>query len=273
MKQKLSMIVVLLILMAIKAQSQGLSVLKKMSEKRVEKRNNRWSEEKIFKQTLIGFAYQTTQNTNFSANQYPGFLLSARGTSIRETQKRFYHFDNVISAGILSLPESIAQTYTVNTRFSHSILRKINPTFALGSQMSAVFNGRLNLNNENNAFLMEAVLDLGPRIKFQKEINLLHKNYGIEYGLAVPLIGFGYSAPSFNTSFDGSNTKGIFLPNKYQRIQSELMLKFPAGKRFPNKNFKMGYHWDFMHLNLGNNRSLNNAVHTLSFIGSIKKIK
>ncbi len=273
MKLKLGMIAVLLILMAMKAQSQGLAVLKKMNEKRIEKRDKRWSEEKLYKQNLVGFGFQTAQNQNFSQNQYPGFLISIRNSSIRETPKTFYQLDNNVNAGILSLPESLSPTYSTNTRISHSILRKLNNSFALGSQMSAVFNGRFNLNNENNSILMEAVLDLGPRMKFQKDINFLDRTYGLEYGLAIPLIGFGYVAPSFNTSFDESNQKGIFLPNKYQRFQSELFLRLPSGKRFPNKNAKIGYHWDFMHLNLGNNLSLNNAVHTLSFIGSIKKIK
>ena len=274
MKQKIFIVVSFVLFFTYKANSQGLSAIKDFKNRIVSKRDNRWAVEKITKENLLGVGYQTVQNQFFSPNQYPGIVLTLNGSRVREMPKNLYIFDKMLNLGIIQLPKSETPTFSENARFSHSILRKINGNFAIGPQFSATLNTRLNTGYENNSLGGEAIIDLGPRLRLNKNFRLFAKTYGLTYNAALPLLGLAFTAPSFSTSFDANtNPKGLYTLNKYQRLQSQLFLTLPAKKRFPNKNYKIGYQWDYLHLDLGNSRSLYNAVHTISFIGNIHRVK
>jgi hypothetical protein len=272
LKIKTQFVICILVFTSHIVQAQSLGFLNQWNKKRIDKRNLRWENEKVYVQKLYGLTFQSVQNQNFSQNQYPGLMFAMDKNRVIDRKKGIKVYDNNLKIGVLSLPNAFGPTISGNWRLGASYLQKLNTNFAVGAQAAASLNGRLNTNYENNAISMEAVIDIGPRIKYQSEFDFIFGKYGLEYNLSIPFVAFGFYAPGYNTSF-GNNTKGLFLPNKYQRVQSGLFLTLPKGKRYPNKNLKIGYQWDYMHQDLGNKLGLFNTTHTLSFIGSIQKIK
>jgi hypothetical protein len=273
MSKAKSIVLVFFVLASVQSVvAQSLGVLNNWSKKRIEKRDKRWAEEKVYKQNLFGLAFQTVQNENFSPVQFPGLMLSFESGKIIETEKRINIWDQNFKIGALTLLNASSPTFSSNIRFGFSHLRKLNKNFSVGGQFAALANPRINPSYENNAFGLEAILDLGLRLKYNTQFDFIFGKYGLAYHFAVPVLSLGFFGPGYNTSFT-ENTKGVYSPLKYQRVQSELFLILPPGRRFPNKNIKFGYKWDYLHQDLNNGLNLFNTTHTLSFIGSITKIK
>ncbi len=271
-KIKTQFLIFFFILIANSTQAQIFDFYDKWNKKRIDKRNENYATEHVYSQKLYGMGLQFYQNQNFAANKYFGLGFAIDNSKLVDRKKYYRIFDNNVKFGGLFITESISPTGSFNTRLAFSRLNKKGKTLAIGGQLAANMNFRINSLYQNNALSFDANLDLGPRVRYEDTFKVFYSKIKVEYNLAVPIVSYGIYGPGYSTSF-GNNTAGVFLPNKYQRIQSGLFFTLGTNKRYPNKSVKIGYQWDYMHQDLGNNLNLYNALHTISFIGNINKLK
>ncbi len=264
--------ILIFILFANVVQAQYFDFFEKWNTKWKEKINQNYATEHVYTQKLYGMGLQFYQNQNFSANTYFGPSFTMDNSRLVDRSTHFRILDNNIKFGSLIIGKSISPTISFNSRLAFSRLSKLGKTFAIGGQLAANANFRTNGSYENNSLSFDANVDLGPRARYQETFKVFYSTINVEYNLAIPVVSAGIYAPGYTISFS-NNPSGVFLPNKYQRIQSGLFFTLGANKRYPNQNYKIGYQWDFMHQDLGNKLNMFNTMHTISFIGIINKLK
>lgn len=265
-------LLVFLILSSLRAEAQ-LAKLKDFREKQKQKKEHNWATEHIYSSNIMGLALQTTANQNFSPNKYIGALFTITQNQLLEREKRTHVFDFFGGFGFVSLPESMVPTTSVNARIAYALMPTNENKFKLGGQITGILNSRVNVNNENNAFLAETFVDLAPRLSWAKKIDFMGDPLAFDYTLVVPVVSAGLSIPSFSISGGKEVPRGVFTVNRYQRIQSTFGLSLPPSKRITSQRPRISYSWDFLRFGLGDGRTLVNATHSISFLGKFKTIK
>ncbi|MGL4630559.1 MAG: hypothetical protein ACRCVT_05060 [Leadbetterella sp.] len=259
---------VLMLAFFVNSYAQKSGLIKNMRKKQLE----RWNTEEYYKYKSYNPGLVTQQNTNFGRNIYLGPQLSI--ISGNQSIQKNYIYSNRMTSGIsfLSSDTLSGQGFiNFNIHQDLSLLKRKTDIINYGGNFRWFANTRLGTGFQNNAFGGEYGADIGPSISLDTKPK--HKKYSIEASANLALFGYIRSFPTNILSVFGNQQGGFRFINKYQRISTSMFVNFQASKRFKNRSLRVGYTWDFKHLDMEFSKDLYLGQHNLVFIGSINRIK
>lgn len=264
---------ILLLIMFLSQISFGQSRIRSFLTEQKNKKESRWASEHVYRISAFNLSVQNFQQQVFSQNQYSGLGLAYFGSTLVDRPKTQKGFENFIGVTpFLKSAKSTSNTYSANAMIGYFYLKKLNNNFALGGQINALIGGRLNGNYDNNSVSAEAVIEIAPKLRYEKLFQLFGKNYALTYTLSASVLGFGFWTPTYTANFT-QNGVGLLSPTNYNHFNSQIMLKMPAGKRFVNFSPVLGYGWNAYILKANAEQKIINATHSIFLIAHIQKLK
>lgn len=259
----------LLLLFLPLSQSFGQNFLKDYIHKKREQKQDRYANEQIWKSNLIGLSQQNSQNLVFSPLLYAGFGVSQLSTRTNLYKNRINTFRSEISANALAAANAKSVFFGINAAVFYGKLKKINDNLAVGGEAGFLLYSRINPDFQNNALQLESILNFSPKVIYQTKIT---RKIDAEFQLSVPVVGLSMLTPKYAFSFDGIETKLNAFHNSFMP-RTSILLTLPPNKRFKNNRYQIGYQWQMLRINRGNQNTLTTGIHSLYFIGNISKIK
>jgi hypothetical protein len=247
--------------------AQGLDIFSEIQKRR----KNAWETEKIYDISNFGMGYVALKNTNFSLNQYLGQQLTK--TNGRIIDRKAY--TRMVQSDYSGLLFSKAENFIFGVQLDRNNAYFLPNTkkLQMGINLHSIFHGRFGPSFENNALGGEFGVNIGPRLLYRTEAEILDQNFKIEYHIQTALLGYLTSFPSAVVSLDNYVNRGITQPFNFQEIQSGLYLNWQNKKRFPLQHLRLGYNWNYLHYAMKYEKDLFLANHTLFFSGTLKQIK
>lgn len=253
--------------------SFGQSRIRNFILERNNKKETRWATEHVYRIAALNLSVQNFQQQVFSQNQYSGLGLAYFSSTLVDRPKIQKGFENFIGVTpFLKSAQSNSNTYAANAMFGYFYLKKLNQNIALGGQINALFGGRLNGNYDNNSVSTEAVIEIAPKVRYEKPFHFFGKNFALTYTLSASVLGFGFWTPTYTANFT-QNGVGLLSPTNYNHFNSQVFLKMPAGKRFVNFSPILGYGWNAYILKANSEQKIINATHSIFLIAHIQKLK
>jgi hypothetical protein len=261
------------LLLLISQLSFGQSNIRFFLKDRRNKKENRWATEHLYRTSAIALTSQSFQQQVFSQNQFSGLGLTYFSSNLIDRPKNQKGFENFIGVTpFLKSANSTSTSYAANAMIGYFYLKKINKNIAIGGQINALIGGRLNGNYDNNSVSTEAVVELAPKLRYEKQFRFLKKNLTLDYTLSASVFGVGFWTPTYTANFT-QNDVGFLSPTNYNHFNSKVLLKLPAGKRFVNFNPTIGYGWNAYVLKANSEQKIINAIHSIYLIAHIQKLK
>jgi hypothetical protein len=263
----------ILLLLLVSQLSFGQSNIRNFLKDQKNKKENRWASEHVYRTSAIALTSQSFQQQVFSQNQFSGLGLAYFSSNLIDRPKNQRGFENYLGiTPFLKSSNSTSTTYAVNAMVGYFYLKKINENVAVGGQINALIGGRLNGNYDNNSVSTEAVIELAPKLRYEKQFRLLKKDLTLDYTLSASILGFGFWTPTYTANFT-QNGVGFLSPANYNHFNSKVLLKLPAGKRFTNFSPTIGYGWNAYVLKANSEQKIINATHSIYLIAHIQKLK
>lgn len=264
---------ILTLMLLISQLSFGQSRIRNFILERNNKKESRWATEHVYRISALNLSVQNFQQQVFSQNQYSGLGLAHYSSTLVDRPKIQKGFENFIGiTPFLKSVKSTSNTYSANATIGYFYLKKLNNNLALGGQINALIGGRFNGNYDNNSVSAEAVLEIAPKLRYEKPFSIFRKNFALTYTLSASVLGFGFWTPTYTANFT-QNGIGLLSPINYNHFNSQIFLKMPAGKRFENISPILGYGWNAYVLKANSEQNIINATHSIFLIAHIQKLK
>lgn len=258
-------VVILLITM----QSFGQNFIKNYFHRKQEKRTERYENEQIWRSNALGLSQQNTQNLVFSPLIYSGLGVSAQSVQQNHYRNRINYIEVNLSANVLQPTHQKTTLLSATTSLSYGKLKKQTEKFYWGGEASIFLATRFGGEFQNNAIQAESGIFLSPKIVYKTPIT---KKLTAEVQFSMPVVGYSMATPTYAYSFDNIDIKLNSLHNSFMpRIGTFVMFK--PQKRFKNKQLRVGYQWQMMRVDRGNENTLTNGIHSVYIIGNLAKIK
>jgi hypothetical protein len=249
--------------------AQGLDIFKEIQDRR----RSAWDSEKFAKTSSFGIGYIALKNTNFSENKYGGLHLVQTFGKIIDRKAYTRWVQNEYSGVLLSKvdPEKMIIGGHFNRHNAYFLAPKNK--LQLGLNLHTFVDARVGPSFENNALGGEIGLNLGPRLLYRTDTEILNQKFKLEYHLSTGILGFITSLPSPVVSIDQYANSSISQPFNYQSVQSGLFLNWQHKRRFPMQYLRLGYTWNYMHYAMDYGKDLFLATHAVHISGSLNQIK
>ncbi len=240
---------------------------------RKERKAAKWSEEQVFRIKSFGVSLQNQQNTVMSPLIYSGIGLAFFSEKQRFLNNTLKISNRRLQYNMLSAENSPNNTHSAAAQFGFDFLKQLKKQkFYIGGNVQMNSNIRFYSHLGNNAFQYEVFPTIGFSSTYKTDFQVFGKKLTLDASVKLPIVGALMATPKYTTSFDELKIKVVPL-GKMVNPQTAIFLNFPAQKRFPNRQFRMGYEWNMNSFGRGNDRRMTMATHTLHFIATIEKIK
>lgn len=267
----------LLMLWSVAMMTTGSAVAQELKEKvptsRKERQAERLENEHVYRLRNFGVSLQNQQNTVVSPLIYKGTGISLAAERRREHDNAMKTNNARLQYNMMKAANSEYNTHSGAFQFGYDYLKKaFLDKLYLGGMVQMNGNIRFSSNLGNNAIQYELFPDIGLSSTYKTDFQLFGRDFGFDASLKLPLVGAVMATPKYTTSFDELRINVVSL-NKMFNPQTQFWINFPANKRFPNRQRRIGYEWNMNRFGRGNDRHMTMATHSFYLVATLDKLK
>ncbi|MDZ7878831.1 MAG: hypothetical protein U5L45_14215 [Saprospiraceae bacterium] len=253
------------------AQSKDTSISAKR-QARIDRRAERLANTHVFNAKSFGFVYQNEQHTVVSPLVYSGVglaLSNERQRFLYSTMTRNY---GSASYNLLKAAESTSLGHSVTAQFGYDYLKKaFFENFHIGGMVQMNANVTIKPELSNNILTSEVFANLGVSSHYKRDFKLFNRPLQLEVSARLPLLGVVNLLPDYSYSFDKVPNFSFFSLHNSFLPQTQVWLNLPTSKRYPMRQYRVGYEWRLNRFASGNDHHVTTGTHTLHVLATLDK--